>query len=522
MLPLYLVFGYIKSSLLMKKNFLLTAFVLAKLILQYLVINPAYELQRDEYLHLDQGNHLAWGYISVPPVTSWIAYLIKLLGNGEFWVKFFPALFGALTITVVWKAIEALKGGMFALVAGATALLLSVFLRLNTLFQPNTLDVFFWTLSYFTIIKYITTERTQWLYATAIAAAFGLLSKYNIVFLFAGMLPAVLLTQHRRVFASRHFYIACFIAVAIVSPNILWQVRLHFPTVRQLQELNDTQLVHVNRFDFVKDQLMFCLTFLPIIIAAFIAFFANADFKKYRVFFWAYLFSVCLFIFLKAKNYYALGLYPILIAFGAVYLEQLLSTGWKKCLRLAVAAWLIVFAIPLFKYSLPIQSPQQIVRDNRKFKSLGMLRWEDGKDHELPQDYADMVGWRELAAKTDAAYEQAAKHGNTMVVCDNYGEAGAINYYSRFPHINAVSFNADYINWLPLDKPIVNAIMVKEYYDEDSARTKERPLFDTVRLAGELTNRFAREKGTRIYLLKGAKADINKRLADERKERMMK
>jgi hypothetical protein len=41
-----------------------------KLALQFLLINPVYDLQRDEYLHLDQGKHLAWGYISVPPVTS--------------------------------------------------------------------------------------------------------------------------------------------------------------------------------------------------------------------------------------------------------------------------------------------------------------------------------------------------------------------------------------------------------------------------------------------------------------------
>ena len=28
-----------------------------------------------------------------------------------------------------------------------------------------------------------------------------------------------------------------------------------------------------------------------------------------------------------------------------------------------------------------------------------MLKWEDGKVHELPQDYADMVGWDELGKK---------------------------------------------------------------------------------------------------------------------------
>ena len=92
-----------------KKTIVLTGFVLAKFILQYILVNPEYELQRDEFLHLDQANHLAWGYISVPPVTSWISVIILFLGKSLFWVRFFPALFGAITLLVVWKAIEAGK-----------------------------------------------------------------------------------------------------------------------------------------------------------------------------------------------------------------------------------------------------------------------------------------------------------------------------------------------------------------------------------------------------------------------------
>ncbi|CAN5389261.1 hypothetical protein BH10BAC3_BH10BAC3_19770 [soil metagenome] len=103
-----------------KKTLLLSVFILAKFILQYVLISPEYELQRDEFLHLDQAHHLAWGYKSVPPVTSWISNIILFLGNSLFWIRFFPALFGALTIVVVWKAIETLKGNMFALVLGAT------------------------------------------------------------------------------------------------------------------------------------------------------------------------------------------------------------------------------------------------------------------------------------------------------------------------------------------------------------------------------------------------------------------
>ena len=86
----------IHANAMTRRTALLLTFIVLKFLLQYFLIIPGYDLHRDEYLHLDQGNHLAWGFVSVPPVTSWIAWLIRALGNGEWVVRFFPALFGAL------------------------------------------------------------------------------------------------------------------------------------------------------------------------------------------------------------------------------------------------------------------------------------------------------------------------------------------------------------------------------------------------------------------------------------------
>ena len=236
---------------------ILLLFILAKIILQYFLINSQYDLHRDEYLHLDQANHLAWGYISVPPVTSWISWIIKLLGNGVFWVKFFPAAFGALTLLLVWKTVGELGGNLFARVLASLAILASVILRINILFQPNSLDIFFWTLVYFCIVKYISTANSKWLYATALSVAFGFLSKYNIIFLVVGLAPAILITEHRKLYLNKHLYFAAALAFVLLLPNILWQYQNNYPTIRQLRELSQTQLVHVNRFDFIKSQALF-------------------------------------------------------------------------------------------------------------------------------------------------------------------------------------------------------------------------------------------------------------------------
>jgi hypothetical protein len=511
--------GHYKFRCMKKTLWLFIGLLALKLILQYVLIHPVYDLHRDEYLHLDQGKHLAWGYISVPPMTSWISYLINLAGGGVFWVKFFPALFGALTIVMVWKIVKELNGNSFALLLATLASLFSVLLRVNILYQPNSMDFFFWTLTYFTVIKYINTENSKWLFATALAIGFGILSKYNIVFLVIGLFAGLLLTKQRKIFRNKNVYLAALIAFIIILPNIIWQVRNGFPTFHQLNNLTRLQLVNVRRLDFAKDQILYFINSFFIVAVAFVGFVVYPPFKKYRFIFLSYVIVIGLYLLLKAKSYYAIGLYPMLLAFGSVYLEQLLSYGWKRYVRpIAIIIVLGLFML-IVLIAFPIKSPAEIERNNKVYKQFGLLRWEDGKDHSLPQDFADMIGWSDLAGKVDSVYSQLADKENTLVLCDNYGEAGAINYYSGFKNINAVSMNADYINWFQLNKPIKNVILIQEASDDDPQRTRERPWFDRMIMTGMNDNPYSREEGTKIYLLQGAKKNINSIIADEIEKR---
>ena len=506
-----------------KKSFILFLFIVIKFILHYFLIDKGYDLHRDEYLHLDQAKHLAWGYDSVPPVTSWISWIILKLGNGVFWIKFFPALFGVLTIILVWKIIEVLGGNLFAMITGSVAVLVSAILRINILYQPNSLEVLCWTAFYYTLIRYIISEQSKWLYVTAIIIAVGFLNKYNIIFVLIGLLPAVVLTSQRKLFLNKHFYFAMALAILMVTPNIIWQVQNNFPVFHHLKELIDTQLVNVNRADFLKEQLLFFIGSFFIVLAAFISFFIYPPFKKFQLFFWGYVFSMLLYVYLKAKGYYAIGLYPVLIAFGAVYIEQLLQTGWRKYLQPLVILIPVLLAIPFIQVGFPSKSPDVLQKKMPAYKKFGLLRWEDGKDHNLPQDFADMLGWSELAGKVDAAYENIPDKEHTLVFCDNYGQAGAINYYSKYKNINAVSLNADYINWFPpADKEIKNVILVQEASDNDPDRKREKTLFETVLSKGRIENKYAREYGASIYVLLNANISISaifqKEIAERKKE----
>lgn len=495
--------------MLLKKSFVLLLFVVIKFILQYLLIDNGFDLHRDEYLHLDQARHLAWGFDSVPPFTSWISWVILKLGNSVFWVKFFPALFGALTIVVVWKTVESLGGGLYAMSLAATAVLLSVILRINMLYQPNSFDILAWTAFYYVLIMHIKTNENKWLYAAAVVFALGFLNKYNIACLMIGIAPAILITTCRKIFVNKHLYFALLLALLLVLPNIIWQFSNGLPVIHHMKELSATQLVNVNRGDFLKEQLLFFFGSVFIIVASWFSFFVCREFKQFRFVFWSFVFTLLLFSYLKAKGYYAIGLYPVLLAFGAVYVEEVLASGWKKWLRTVVFVIPLLFAVLLIRIGFPNAAPQVIAGRYGLYQKFGLLRWEDGKDHAMPQDFADMLGWKELATKVDSAYNLIDDKEHTLVFCDNYGLAGAVNYYSVNKNIHAVSMNADYVNWFPpASREITNLILVKDSYDDDPGRKKEQALFKSVRLTGKIVNPLARENGTRIYLLQHAKEPI--------------
>src|SRR5688572_6213927 len=138
---------------------LLYILFLLKIILPFLIQDGYYQPHRDEFLYLAEGKHLAWGYMEVPPVLSVFAWLVQLAGGGEFWIKFWPNLVGGLCWLLVGRTILDLKGGKFALVLGFLPFIFGAYLRVFHLFQPNFIEIFFWTLIGFSLVRFISTQK---------------------------------------------------------------------------------------------------------------------------------------------------------------------------------------------------------------------------------------------------------------------------------------------------------------------------------------------------------------------------
>lgn len=483
------------------RYWILLLLIIIKFILQFVVVNPVYELHRDEFLYLNQADHLAFGYICVPPFTAFISKIIYLLGGSIFWIRFFPALFGALTILFTWLIVESAGGSLFSRIVAASALVFSVLARINILYQPNSFDILTWTIIFYLLIKFIQSDKTKWLWYLAVIIAAGFYNKYNFIFLIAGLATGFLLSYHRKIFINPSFWKALIIALILLSPNIIWQIAHHFPVFQHMKVLKHNQLDNNTSIGFLKSQIMFFFGSLPITVGALIAFFFYKPFKNYRFIGITFVSVIALFAYMKAKGYYATGIYPVMIAFGSVYIDSILTKKWKSVVLLL----LIIFNLSIFFLTLkvvyPIYAPSEIRQNAKAFEKLGLLRWEDGKNHNLPQDFADMLGWREMADKSLAAYNMipADERENTLVICYNYGDAGALNYFNRKKMPEAYAYNTDYIYWLPHLKKIRNILLVGKNPGQQITSQ-----FKDCKLMGVVENPYARESGTEIYLLTDA------------------
>ena len=487
-------------------------FVLAaiKFILPFILQNHYYEPQRDEFLYLAEAHHMAWGYMEVPPLLSVFAWVTNLFGTSAFWLKFWPSLFGVFTFLIVGKIIISLGGKALALFLGFLPFILGAYLRIHFLFQPNFLEIFFWTMIAYSILRFLQTQKNLWLYIFGISAGLGMLSKYSVAFFIISILFGLLITPHRKIFLNKHFYLSALIAFLIFLPNLLWQYFNHFPVIFHMKELHQFQLQYVEPSGFLLDQILMNLSCVFIWMAG-LYFTILKEKGKYRIFAWAYLFVILILLYFQGKSYYALGVYPVLFAFGAVHLERFAtqhSRGWKY----AFIAIPFVLGIPTIPLLLPTWQPKKLAAyyETMHMDKTGLLKWEDLKNHPLPQDFADMTGWKEMTEKTAKAYatlsEEEKKH--TIIFADNYGQAGAINYYGKKHGLpTAYSDNASFLYWLPGSIHLDNLILITDDKEEmQHAFIKE---FSSAVISDSITNNYSRENGSLIIILKGANEKMN-------------
>lgn len=468
------------------------------------------EYHRDELLYFSLGLHPAFGYATVPPVIGWIAWLMQnVFGYSVFAVRLFPALMGGVMVFLISAIAKELGGSGYARILAAVGVMVSGFgLRTFMLFMPVHIDLMLWTLLFYLIIRYINTSSDKYLFMIGLTAGIALLNKYLIGLLILILLLIIPFTRYRTIFRNRKFLFGLLAGLIVFLPNLIWQIVNGLPVINHIGELERTQLVNVSKTSFLIDQIASPTAASLLTIAGIIFLFVDKGARKYRFLGLTVISVIITLMLLQGKSYYTQGVFPFLIAAGAVSWEKILKT---KLARLFLVFLILIITFPIIPIGVPVFKKEKLVEYFNHLKTKYgmdfMCRFEDNSIHSLPQDYADMIGWKELTAVTARAWDMVPDKKAALIYGENYGQAGAITVIGKKYHLpEAICFSESFRYWIPkqFDPDIKSMIYINDEPGDDI-----RQLFGKITKVGSISDPDAREFGTAVYMCEDPVSSFN-------------
>jgi hypothetical protein len=459
----------------------------AIVLLTHLAVNvwTPYGVHRDEFLYLAMGEHLRLFRMDFPPAIALIALAERgVLGDSLLAIRFVPALGDAALIVLAAAMARELGGGRFAQALAAIAVALHpLFLRPGNLFQPVFLDQLCWTSALFALARFERTRDPRWWYVIGAIGGLGLLTKFSILFIGFALLIALLLDD-RPALRTRGPWLALAIALAIGSPSVIGQIRLGYPVVAQMTTLRASQLAHVSVGSFLRWQLLFGPSCVLAAAGVLWLLLATAA-RPVRILGISCAAVFVTLLLLRGKPYYVGPVYPTLLAAGTVWLERIGRSFGAQVARAGAVAAIVLYDAFLLPLALPALPPPMMARYAAASGISEAVRTNRGTVLRLPQDFADMLGWPERVALVAHVFDSLppAKRAQTVLVGENYGEAGALEFYGPRYHLPAaVSAAGSYWFFGPGEKP-GDVLITLGVSREDLAR-----LYDVVTPAAHLRN----------------------------------
>jgi len=146
--------------------------------------------------------------------------------------------------------------------------------------------------------------------------------------------------------------------------------------------------------------------------------------------------------------------YIMLFAAGGVVLERWASRGRRGWAVTSFAVLSLLTSLIILPLAVPVL-PVKTYINYAAGIGVKPSTSEGKKLSELPQYYADMFGWEELARDVSAVYLALpeSERASTVVLARNYGEAGALEYYAlKHPLPRVICTHNSYWFWgYPMD-----------------------------------------------------------------------
>lgn len=396
----------------------------------------SYGYFRDELYYIACSNRLDLGYVDQPPLSIYVLALTRwMFGNSLFAIRLIPALASSAIVFITGLMARKLGGGKLAIAIACLAVIAApIFLAMNTVYSMNCFDMLLWALASYLVILIVKESNSRiWMFL-GIVLGLGLLNKVGFLWFGAGLFVGLLLTQNRKYLLTIWPYTAALIALAIFSPYIIWNFNHDFAHLEFIRNAVTLKYSALTRLDFIYGQvLLLNPASILIWLAGLYYYLIHKKGKLYRILGIIYLtVFIILFVNGRSKSEYLAPAYPILFAAGSIVIESIARLKNWRWLKYAVVIPLIISGILLAPVVLPILPVETYIR-YADVLSIAPSTSENKNLAELPQYYADMFGWENMAKTVSEVYISLPEEekSETVIYARNYGEAGAVEYYSQ-------------------------------------------------------------------------------------------
>ncbi|MGJ9424031.1 glycosyltransferase family 39 protein [Aeromicrobium sp. CF3.5] len=432
------------------------------------IATPAYGYHRDElYFRMLP---LQWGYVDQPPLTPLIARTFSAIAD-ETWALHVPAtLFMVVSIMVVSLIARELGGGRAAQTLSAWAYGTSLLpLEFARVLLTATLDLVVWPLVILFVLRAVLRHRPQWWLAVGLVVGLSMYNKLLIALLVLGLAAAVAMVGPRRLFVSRWVWAGAGVALIIGAPNLIYQATHDWPQLAMGDALARHNGDQVRLLTVPILLVMLGLPLVPIWGAGLVALVRRPEWRPVR-FVAVALPVVLLLVFVGGTQfYYSLGLMSAILAAGCVTVGAWMGHGSVSRRRWVVAGVAVNAAISVV-IALPVVPAQYL-----QFTPIPAFN----------QIAQDQIGWPEYVR--DVARVRAtlapSQRSRTVVIADNYGQAGAVARYGPQYGITEVFSAQNELYYLDRPPEVADTAIVI-----GAPLASIQGLFSTCRLAGRLDN----------------------------------
>ena len=475
----------------------------------HLLVNGRYGFFRDELYFIVCGQHPAFGYVDQPPLTPLLAAASRaLFGNFLIGFRLVPMLAMTATVAMTAEFARLNGGGRFAQwLAGLCMLFGLQFLAFGLLVSTDMFQALAVLCCGWCLVRLEQSGNERWWLAIGAVVGVALQSKYLVAFFVVALAAGLLFTPLRKSLLRPWLYLGALLAAAIILPNLWWQAAHGWPFLELGKAGAGGKNLELSPRAYLAQQILFMGPLaMPVWLAGLWAGFASPRFSVWRAFAIAYLLLFALFVAIHGKAYYLSSLYPILLAVGAVTWERWITrASWRGAALGAVTLTGLLMA-PL---AVPVLSESAYIA---YAAALGVGPSATASEHNklglLPQHFADMHGWPQMAAKVAAVYQALPPQDRARAVFfgQDYGQSAAIDVFGAPLGLPpAIGGHNNYYVWGPGGHD--GSVMIVVGGDPADYARK----FGSVRVAGATDDPYAMPYENRpIYVLRNMREKLDR------------